>query len=147
MHAQVEYESNEPESYNVIPIDYEDTEGGDVVRLRGYLSLPKKLEGPTPLIVVFPGWDGVSDYEKKRATLLSELGYIAFAADIYGANLQDITDQDVMSSQMGEYMSDPALCLKRMQRAIDVASDTEYAVVDKENIGIIGYCFGGSGVV
>jgi dienelactone hydrolase len=27
-------------------------------------------------------WDGVNEYEKKRATMLAELGYFVFAADI-----------------------------------------------------------------
>jgi hypothetical protein len=27
-------------------------------------------------------WDGVNEYEKKRATMLAKLGYVAFAADV-----------------------------------------------------------------
>ena len=143
----MKYEPNEPDAFDVIPIDYEDTEGNNTVQLRGYLSLPEKLEGPTPLVVVFPDGDGVSVYEKKRATLLAEMGYIAFVADIFGADLQEISDPIIMNQQMAKYQMNPALYLQRMQRSIDVAIDNGYAVVDKEKVGIIGYCFGGSGVV
>jgi hypothetical protein len=27
-------------------------------------------------------WDGVNEYEKKRATMLAEMGYVVFVADI-----------------------------------------------------------------
>ena len=145
MFNQTQYISNEPESFDVTAIDYEDAEGNGTVQLRGYLALPENLESPTPLIVVFPDWDGVNTYEKKRATLLAELGYIAFAADIYGKDLQNMTDDNEKGAQVTKFVSDPTLYLQRMQRAIDVASETEF--VDKENVGIIGYCFGGSGVV
>jgi dienelactone hydrolase len=37
---------------------------------------------PHPVVVIFPDWDGVNAYEKKRATMLAEMGYVAFAADI-----------------------------------------------------------------
>ena len=58
--------SNEPDSFNVIPIDYEDVEGNNTVQLRGDLSLPENTihDGPLPLVVVFPGGSGDADYEK-----------------------------------------------------------------------------------
>jgi dienelactone hydrolase len=34
-----------------------------------------------------PDWDGVNAYKQERATALAELGYVAFAADIFGALL------------------------------------------------------------
>lgn len=142
------YGSNEPDSFNVIPIDYEDVEGNNTVQLRGYLSLPENPihDGPLPLVVVFPGGSGVTDYEKKRATMLADLGYIAFAADIYGAESQDIPD-DSKFELISKFLKNEPLYIQRMQRAIDVASTTGFADVDTENVGIIGYCFGGSGVV
>ncbi|ODA67134.1 Dienelactone hydrolase family protein [Methyloligella halotolerans] len=36
------------------------------------------------LVLVVQDWDGLTDYEKKRADMLSALGYDAFALDLYG---------------------------------------------------------------
>ena len=38
--------------------------------------------GKRPAVLVVPEWNGVSDYTKKRAQLLAELGYTAFVAEI-----------------------------------------------------------------
>ena len=53
-------------------------------RLVGYLAFPKDVTGPLPGILVVHEWMGLNDYAKHRADQLAELGYIAFAADIYG---------------------------------------------------------------
>jgi len=149
--VEVEYITNEPETYDVTPIDYQDVEGEEVVDLRGYLSLPEGYDYYTneylPLVVVFHDGDGVNTYEKKRATMLADLGYIAFAADIYGVDLQGITDPNIMNQQLLKYSTNQELYVQRMQRAIDVASSIEGVNVDVEKVAIIGYCFGGSGVV
>jgi dienelactone hydrolase len=42
-------------------------------------------------------------YEKERATLLAEAGYVAFAADIYGAELQENLDFPTMIAQSTLY--------------------------------------------
>merc|ERR1712157_376597 len=116
--------------------------------LRGYLSLPNiplnKLS--LPLVVVFPDWDGVNTYEKKRATMISDqLNYISFAADIYGKDLQDNLSFPERIALSTKYRSNIPLYVQRMQRAIDIAIENSNVDVDK--IALIGYCFGGSGVV
>jgi len=147
-----EYVKDEPESFNVIPVDYDDVDGDEMIQLRGYLSLPEGsfYDAHTqsrPLVVIIHDGDGVNDYEKKRATMLSDLGYIAFAADIFGVDYQNITDPQQQNQQLMKYFNNEPLYIQRMQRAIDVASSTELADVDTQNIAIIGYCFGGSGAV
>src|SRR6202046_5338769 len=55
-------------------------------KLEGYLAYDDSItaKGKVPGIVVFPEWWGLNDYIKGRADQLANLGYVAFAADMYG---------------------------------------------------------------
>jgi len=144
-----QFDGGEPDKFTTVSVNYEDVDG---TKLRGYLALPKKdiafnnAGVATPIVVIFPDWDGVNAYEKLRATMLADAGYIAFAADIYGEDLQeDLTFQQCMT-QSTLYREDQPLYAKRMQAAIDTVRSNVENVYDNP-IAIIGYCFGGSGVV
>src|ERR1700732_570307 len=54
-------------------------------KLEGYLAYdePIKDKGKAPGIVVFPEWWGLNGYVKGRADQLANLGFVAFAADMY----------------------------------------------------------------
>lgn len=81
-------------------------------------------------------------YEQERAKLFSQLGYVGFAADIYGANLQNNIPIPERISLVGLYRNENTdLFFSRIQRAIDVAASLDY--VDGDNVAILGYCFGG----
>ena len=141
--GEVPFDGMEPEEKNVNPIDYTDVDGAE---LRGYLSLPDNDSGvPSPAVVILPDWDGVNEYEQKRATLLAESGYVAFAADIFGKDLQTNLTMDQRINMTTAYRSDPALFTQRIQRAIDEVK--QMPEVDSDNIGLIGYCFGGTGII
>lgn len=53
-------------------------------RLVGYLAYDGAVTSPRPAVLVVHEWWGLNDYTKRRTRQLAELGYIAFAADIYG---------------------------------------------------------------
>ena len=89
--------------------------------------------------------DGVNTYEKERATILAEMGYVAFAADIYGSDLQEGLDQATKGQQATLYRSDPALFSQRIEAAMQLVKAHEH--VDADNVAVIGYCFGGTGVL
>jgi dienelactone hydrolase len=77
---EIEFTPKKPEAFQVEAVPYEDIDG---TRLQGYLAMPlAEWRRPLPAVVIIPDWDGVNEYEKKRATMLAELGYVAFAADI-----------------------------------------------------------------
>jgi dienelactone hydrolase len=77
---EIEFTSNKPEAFQVETVPYEDIDG---TKLQGYLAMPSaEWRRPLPAVVIIPDWDGVNEFEKKRATMLAELGYVAFAADI-----------------------------------------------------------------
>jgi Dienelactone hydrolase family len=85
-------------------------------------------------------WDGNNEYEQQRATLLAELGYIALAADIFGADLQTDLDMAKRVELSTKYRTDTALFVQRMETAL--AQIPLVDGVDPENIAVIGYCFG-----
>src|SRR6478752_7230098 len=56
---------------------------GDVL-LQGYIAYDDSTQEKRPGVLIVHQWKGLTDYEKKRAEMLARLGYVAFAADIYG---------------------------------------------------------------
>ena len=54
----------------------------------GYVA---KAENPKGAVVLIHDWDGLTDYEKKRADMLAEQGYNAFAIDLYGKGVRPDT--------------------------------------------------------
>src|SRR5215469_15617881 len=62
------------------PVEY--TQGSAI--LEGVLVWDDAVTGPRPGVLVVHQWLGITDYEKHRATMLAQLGYVAFCADIYG---------------------------------------------------------------
>ena len=53
-----------------------------------------------PAVVVIQDWNGMNDYEKERTRMLAEMGYVGFAADIYGYGtpVEDMSDWMAASS-------------------------------------------------
>ena len=54
----------------------------------GYLAYDDAQKGARPGILVVHAWMGLDDDAKHRAEMLAELGYVAFAADIYGKGVR-----------------------------------------------------------
>ena len=71
-------------------IEYKD---GDVV-LEGYLAWDDAVQGKHPGVLVVHEWWGLADYPKARARQLAELGYVAFALDMYGKGVVATTPAD-----------------------------------------------------
>src|SRR5262245_35208934 len=56
----------------------------DGVALKGYLAYDDAAPGQRPGVLVVHEWWGLNDYARKRAEMLAEMGYVAFAVDMYG---------------------------------------------------------------
>jgi dienelactone hydrolase len=122
-------------------VDYKD---GDTV-LEGYLAYDDSaVKGKRPAILVVHQWKGLGEYEKKRCQMLAEMGYVAFAADIYGAGVrpQDPKEAGAISSK---YKNDRALLRERVNAGLAVLKKNERA--DTRRVAAIGYCFGGTTVL
>ncbi len=117
-------------------IDYKD---GDVV-LEGYLAYDDAITGTRPGILVFHAWKGLDDYAMMRTRELARLGYVAFAADIYGKGVRPQTTQEA-AQQAGIYRADRPLMRRRAAAGLEVLRGNK--MVDPAKIAAIGYCFGG----
>lgn len=112
-------------------------------QLNGFAATPKKALKQKPGIVVLPAWMGINDHAKEVAEKLAGMGYHAFVADIYGEGNQPANTQQA-GEKAGYYKNNPEAYQKRIQAAIDQVIK---AGADKDNIVIIGYCFGGTGAL
>jgi dienelactone hydrolase len=116
---------------------------GDAV-LEGYRAWDDSLKGPRPSILVVHEWTGVGDYVKRRAEQLAGLGYIAFAADIYGKGVRPQTVAEA-SAEAGKYRADRKLMRDRVRAGLAALKSSPG--VDPAKTAAIGYCFGGGTVL
>ena len=108
---------------------------------QGYLVWDDAVTGKRPGIVVYPEWWGINAYSKKRADMLAELGYVAFAADPYGDG-KSTNNPAESGAWAGALRKDPKEWQARSMAALKVLQDDPN--VDADKLGAIGYCFGGS---
>jgi dienelactone hydrolase len=96
-----------------------------------------------PLVLIIHDWDGLTDYEIKRAQMLSDLGYSVFAADLFGAGVRPTEIED-KRQHTGELYKDR----QKMRKLISGALETAKAQgLNTGNTVIAGYCFGGAAVL
>jgi len=112
--------------------------------LEGYLAYDDALAGKRPAVLVVHEWKGITSYEKRTAEQLAALGYVAFAADIYGKGVRPVTNEEA-AKVSGMYRSDRALLRQRVLAGLDVLKGI--GRTDGRRIAAIGYCFGGTTVL
>ena len=115
------------------------------VKLAGYLAYDDtkvSAAKPAPGVLVVPEWWGLTDYAKGRADQLAKLGYVAFAADMYGAGVTT-TEAKKAGELAGPFYGQP-LMAERAQAGLDQLVAT--GLVAANRVAAIGYCFGGSTV-
>ena len=106
----------------------------------GYYISPSER---APLVLLIHDWDGLTDYEVKRAHMLAELGYAVFALDLFGAGIRptEVTDK---RQHTGELYKNRQKMRTLMNGALDAAREKG---ADIENAVAVGYCFGGAAVL
>jgi dienelactone hydrolase len=121
------------------PVAYYD----DNQKLNGYSIAPKKVSKNNPGILILPAWKGIDNHAKDSAEKLSEMGYNAFIADIYGEGNYPKNIEDA-GKQAGFYKKNVANYQKRIMLALEQLIKAD---ANPDNIVVIGYCFGGTGVL
>jgi dienelactone hydrolase len=116
---------------------------GDSV-LEGYLAWDDARSAKRPGVLVVHEWTGINDHMKQRAEMLAKLGYVAFAADIYGKGVRPATQADAAKTA-GIYKNDRSLMRARVKAGLDELKKQKF--VDTQRLAAIGYCFGGTTVL
>lgn len=121
------------------PVKYAD---GDQ-KLNGLSIKATKKSSNNPGILLLPAWLGIDTASKGIAEDLSKLGYTVFIADIYGeGNYPKNTSE--AGKQAGFYKTNYEAYQKRINLALQ---ELIKSGANADNIVIIGYCFGGTGVL
>src|SRR5580704_14610033 len=102
--------------------------------LEGFLAYDPAVTGKRPGILVMHTRRGLGDFIKERTEELAKLGYVAFAADIFGKGVRPVADKDA-SVQSVKYRKDRALTRARAQAGLDVLAANPQ--VDAARIGVI----------
>jgi dienelactone hydrolase len=117
----------------------------DTIKLKGYYAAPppnNKLE-KRPGIIVLPAWMGITAHEKTSADKLSQLGYHALVADIYGEKAKPGSAKEA-AALSGFYKKNYAVYQSRIEKALETLVKQG---ADADNIVVMGYCFGGTGAL
>jgi dienelactone hydrolase len=132
-----------PMAHAQVRTELVDYRHGDAL-LEGYLTYDDSIAGQRPGVLVVHEWKGLNDYAKRRAEQLAELGYVAFAVDMYGKGVR-AKDHEEAAKLSGIYRNDRQLMRGRIQAALDLLRQHER--VDPAKITAVGYCFGGTTVL
>ncbi len=109
----------------------------------GYLAYDQGLKGKRPGVLVIHEWWGLNDYAKRRARQLAALGYVAFAADMYGQGRN--TKVRKQAAAWAKQVRGTPLMRSRAAAALEVLIGQPQ--VDRSRLAAIGFCFGGTGVL
>jgi dienelactone hydrolase len=112
---------------------------GDVA-LQGYMAWNPAATGKRPAVLIIHEWKGHGDYVRRRADQLAKLGYLAFAADMYGKGVF-AKDHDEAGKLAGVFFNDRKQMRERAKAGLDVLA--KHPMCDGR-IAAMGYCFGGT---
>ncbi len=111
--------------------------------LTGYLAMPRNAQDLPGVLVVHEWW-GHNDYVRDRAEMLAQLGYVAFALDMYGDGKVAEHPADAKKFMM-ELVNQQDVAKARFEAALAVLKSQPQAHPNKT--AAIGYCFGGAVVL
>lgn len=113
---------------------------GDLT-MNGYIAQDENNFSKRPGILVVHEWWGHDEHARNSAEKLAELGYVALAVDMYGNGKQAEHPEDAMQFS-SEVMGNFENAKSRFNAALETLKSQDN--VNPEQVGAIGYCFGGS---
>lgn len=106
-------------------------------KYEGYFKLKSK---DAPTVFIIHDWDGLTDYEIKRADMLFDLGFSVFAMDLFGQGIRPTENKD-KAQHTGELYKDRAKMRRLMTAAVKEAKKKG---LNTSKMVVMGYCFGGA---
>jgi len=82
----------------------------------------------------------VENLNAKKAEALAQLGYVGFAADLYGQGKIGASFEDNIK-MMKPFMDDRKMLITRLSKVLETVKTLPF--VDKTKIAAVGFCFGG----
>lgn len=114
------------------------------VQSKGFLAMQEEGPQKRPAVIIAPAWRGLDEFARNKAEDLARLGYIGFAADIYGDGTEAENDEQAASLMKPLFIDRKEL----RQRIIGAFSALQnHPSVDNDKIAAIGFCFGGLTVI
>jgi dienelactone hydrolase len=121
-------------------IDYRD----GAMTCRGFLAYDETKSGRRPGVLLVHEAFGLGEHVIEKAKMIAGLGYVAFAADMFGDRMQ-VNELPKAIEIITDLLGNPPKLLARAGAALDVLR--ERPEVDAARLGGIGFCFGGSTVL
>ncbi|WP_347257929.1 dienelactone hydrolase family protein [Methylocaldum sp.] len=110
------------------------------VQLEGFFAYDNKRPQPLPAVLISHAWGGRDEFVCNKARKLAELGYAAFALDMYGKGIIGSGPEE-NARLMNPLMNDRRLLQDRITTALETVR--KLPQVDPKRIAAMGFCFGG----
>lgn len=110
------------------------------VLLEGYFAYDASIDGQRPVVLIHHAWGGRDEFVADKARKLAELGYLAFATDMYGKGVLGAGPEE-NAKLMQPFVDNRAKLQKRLHAALAAVKLMPWA--DNRRIAAIGFCFGG----
>lgn len=107
--------------------------------LHGFLAVSTQ-KTKVPVIIILHDWSGLNDFAKDVAKRMAELGYMGFAADLYGNGTTGNTIEE-KQALMKPLISDRGFLQQRLLATLNAVK--QLPMVNSEKIIVMGFCFGG----
>ena len=107
-------------------------------KMVGYAAFPDSKS--SPLVLIAPTWAGKDNFVHERACDLANLGYTAFAIDMYGDGKVGSGPSE-NESLMTPLLENRDMLKQRVLAALEIGKNLNG--VDSSKVAAIGYCFGG----
>jgi dienelactone hydrolase len=120
------------------PVTYKDAD----TTLNGIFFWDESLTTKRPGVLVVHGGAGLDDHAKNRALRFAELGYVAFACDMYGEGVAGNRERIVAC--ITELRAESDRLPRRATAGLDVLRTH---LLTSHHIAAVGYCFGGMTVL
>ena len=115
--------------------------GADGLNFTGFLADGSNGE-PSPGVLLIHESGGLVDHTKARAARLGELGYVAFAMDLYGEPISGLEGARAINRAL---VADISRLRDRCRAAL--ATLAAQPGTDPDRLAAIGYCFGGAAAI
>jgi dienelactone hydrolase len=101
---------------------------------------------PRPGLLMVPNWYGVTDAAIAKAKTIADDDYVILLVDMYGRGVRPANPGEA-GKAAGAVYADRAQMRQRINVALGTLRNAEGVPLAKDDIGAIGFCFGGATVI